>query len=517
MLTAADSTEVAKFNSPAPATASEERRTIVGMGLPFRTPGRTSVGQVSVEPNAIIVPDDLSRVKLYAGHSDAGGAPVGYLTACESTDAGMNFTFKVGSGSAGDQTLTAAAERVIDGMSVELVDLQRSGDGSRITRGVLSAVAMVAIPAFPNARASSVTASEQREVDMPATKNAAHQAAAEKTDGTAAAGENETAAAATTVAPAAPAVTAAQAPVGLTAAVARPTAPLTFSQVCDTLQAVRRNERSETLTAALADITRSANPYVSPDGWIGELWSGVAYQREIVPLLSTAPLTHWKITGWRWTEKPEVDDYAGNKAEIPTNEVTTESVSVEAKRLAGGHDIDRKFWDFNDQEFIRAYFSAMAEDYAYKSDQRAATFVTTSAATLPVGPVAPDLIRAAARGARYVKRNARSAATFVLVNDEDIESLLDFTQLDVPEYVKLLGIDPENFVPHEFVPKGKVIVGAKAAATFYELAGSPIRVETVDLARGGQDGALFGYYATLLHSKKGLVSVDWAAPKPAAG
>lgn len=211
-----------------------------------------------------------------------------------------------------------------------------------------------------------------------------------------------------------------------------------------------------------------------------------------------------KVTGWRWVTKPQVGDYAGDKAEIPTNPVTTESVSVEAKRLAGGHDLDRKFLDFNDQDFIASYFRAMAEDYAYESDQRAAAFVVASATA---AGSAANLLKAVATGANYVKINSRARATFVLVNPTDFMGLLDITTQELPAFLALLGIDPSAFTTSEFVPAGTVIVGARPAATFYELGGSPIRVEAVDLARGGHDGAVFGYYATLLHHAKGIAKV----------
>ena len=50
-----------------------------------------------------------------------------------------------------------------------------------------------------------------------------------------------------------------------------------------------------------------------------------------------------------------------------------------------------------------------------------------------------------------------------------------------------------------------MVAGTKAAGTFYELQGAPIRVEAIDIARGGIDEALFGYWATLLHDARGIV------------
>ena len=57
-----------------------------------------------------------------------------------------------------------------------------------------------------------------------------------------------------------------------------------------------------------------------------------------------------------------------------------------------------------------------------------------------------------------------------------------------------------------------MVVGQKAAVNFYELAGSPVRVNALDLARGGIDHAVYGYHAELLAKAAGLVKVNWATP-----
>lgn len=286
-----------------------------------------------------------------------------------------------------------------------------------------------------------------------------------------------------------------------------------FSEVAGHLQALMRGE-SPTAQFALADITSTAfTPNVTAKGWLGELWSGVSYVREIVPLFTNRPLTNYRMVGWRWVDKPQVAKYAGDKAEIPTNTPKTEPAEFNATRWAGGWDLDRKFVDFNDGEFVASFLRAAAEDYAYETDADAAAFALTNATA--VAGSAPDMLRAASRGAHAIRNNRAGRATFVLVNSEDMESLLDIAQLDVPAFLTLLGIAPEAWTSSPLVPKGTVIVGAKPAVEFYELGGSPIRVNALDLARGGVDHAVFGYTANHLTNAKGLVKVAWA--KPAAG
>ena len=505
-------------------------RTIRGIAVTFGTVGRGSIGPTTFAPGSIVLPADLTRIKLYRDHRDQYGigTPVGWLTHVDSRPDGLYCTFAVGVGPDGDQAL-ADAQGVRDGLSIEIAGaMDRAPDGT-VRRADLAAVALVPTPAFADARVLTVTYSDTpegdttmpKELTTPVTETTRPDAeqtgttttvAPEEIPGTVPVTPGTTAPLPATVTAPAPAETtaafaaSASRPVGVQVTEAAPT----FAQVADHLQTLMRGG-APSAAFALADITSTAfTPTVSQPGWLGELWSGAEYQRVIIPLITTRPLTHWKMVGWRWTTRPQVGPWAGDKTEIPTNTPATEPVDVTAARLAAGWDFDRKFVDFNDNEFMASFLRAAVEDYRFKTDQIAANFVVANA-TQVVG-TAPDLLRAVARGNGAVRRGTRQAASFALVNDEDLESLLDFTGLDVPAFLSTLGIKPEAFVPSELVPAGTVVVGQKAAVNFYELAGSPVRVNALDLARGGIDHAVYGYHAELLAKAAGLVKVNWATP-----
>jgi hypothetical protein len=53
------------------------------------------------------------------------------------------------------------------------------------------------------------------------------------------------------------------------------------------------------------------------------------------------------------------------------------------------------------------------------------------------------------------------------------------------------------FVGQE-LPVKTILAGRRESATFFEPAGSPLRVRAVDVAKGGEDAAVFGYCATLV-------------------
>lgn len=503
--------------SPQVATAGLEDRTIKGLVLPYGATGGTSLGPVTASKGSVRIPPDLSRVKLYFGHStDPGGFhSVGFATAASEDADGIRMTFKVAKTPAGDTALLEAAEGVRDGLSVELYGA-RTNARAQLTDGLITAVSLVPVPAFDDAR---VTAGQQDNQDNAGDDDADDDQNDGADDNTGDdEGENvtdqnldpkagdDTAGTATAGAPPASTVTAGQA-----GRMTLQDRPLSLDQATEAIASLAAG--TPNATAALKDITSSGVLTALAPAWLGELWSGQPFTREIVPTFTQSNLTGRKAVGWRWKEKPKVADYAGDKADVPSNIASTESVEVEAKRLAGAHDIDRAFWDFGDTEVLNGYFAAMTQSYAHESDDRAAKFAVASAAKNKVA-AQPDLIHAAAKARQVIKLATRTEAATYLVHPDDAFELLEITTLDNPAYLDLLGVDPAKFITSDQAKKGSVIAYAKPAMTFFELPGSPIRVQAEHIAQGGRDAALFGYYATLLNNQAGVVEVPLATPAP---
>ena len=520
--------------SMAPA-AEQTKRTVTGLVVPWNTPGRTSAGPVSVAEGAVKLPADLGRVKLLRDHSDtANFSPVGYATAAEVTDEGLKMSFRIAEGDDGDAALADVKNRVRDALSVELVDTKVTN--GTLKSGNLTAVALVPIPAFAEARVEMLTAAAtdpveddedddelDQDVEDDETVDPADPADDElvietdeqlettdtETDPVEDDEDDETEKENNNMEPKKNKLAAARVPSGLKV---NQKPALTFSQAVETIANMRTGTASPELTAALADITRSANPAVSAPQWLGELWEGSEYQREIIPTMTIKPLTKLKAVGWRWTQKPEIEDYAGDKAEIPTNEVSTEPVETVANRMAVGHDIDRAYFDFNETEFLEGFFRARTIDYAMKSDAKAAAFLNTSASTGTTVASEPDLLHAAARARLVVKRQVRVEPSAYLVHPNSLFGLFDITQLDNPAYLDLLGVKPERFIATDLVPENEVVAYAKESVTWFELPGSPIRVDAERIDLGGRDSAVFAYWATLLNNQSGIVRVPFGEP-----
>lgn len=486
-------------------------RTITGMVIPYDVVGSTSLGPLTVKAGAVRLPEDLSRVKLFLDHDRT--MPVGWAIAAHDGPDGLLMSFKIGEGETGDRVLSEASPSspLRDGLSVELDGITFTDDSETVVAdSFLRGVAVVPVPAFDDARVQSVAASHNHGgtvADTP--KGTPMQDNPTATvDASTDAGTSQPAP--STPSPAAPAPSPASAPAGLVAAAAP--ARRSFDHPSEFYAAmVSRHTQSATpeLLAALSDITQGAASEANAPQFVGELWDGVRYERRVVPLLGSGTLTSYTVNGWRWVVKPAVAAYTGDKAAVPSNAATTAAVTEDAERLAGAHDIDRKFRDFNDTAFFQSYYEAMTESYARLSDAAAVDALEAGATLVNNAHVSDGLFGAIATGIAAIDTATNAASTFVLVNKADlISALLPLTNMDVPAYLDLLGIDPSRIVAHPSMTAGKTLVGTREAATFYELPGSPIRVEAVDMVKGGIDAGVFGYYAVLINDADGLQLVD---------
>ena len=487
------------MTQPELLAASTESRTISGQVVPYGVPGRTSIGELAVARGALAWPPDLRRIKLLREHDRS--QPVGHATAVADTVNGLGMTFRAARTPAGDLALLEASEGVRDALSVELDDVTVS-DGT-ITAGQVVAVAQVALPAYDDARVTRVAASQpapdepEPEPEPEPAPQPAPDPAPEPDPGKDDDMPDDT-------------VTAALVPIEHQTGRRAPT-------LSTVERAVAAKFRGDALTpelaAALTDITHTANSWVQSSQFLNELWSGVPYARRVVPLVNNAALTSYKVVGWRWSDPPTVATYAGDKADVPSDAAVTVSAEATVKRLAGAHDVDRKFWDFGDQAFISAYFQAMAASYAMKSDQAlAADLLAAAPASTPTGG---DLWGAIIVGAMNVYAATGADATFALANPADIITAAATTAQNAPAFLPAVlsvagtgSVGGLTIVPVSSVTAGTVVVGARMAATFYELAGSPLRVEAVSLPDGGVNVGVFGYYATLVHATGGLSKVS---------
>jgi len=268
------------------------------------------------------------------------------------------------------------------------------------------------------------------------------------------------------------------------------------------------------LFAALTDVEYNSVGSVGvaaiQPAWIDELWSGRAYARKFIPLIGSGQLSAITVNAWRWTTKPAVASWSGNKNAVPSNAPATESYEVTATRLAGAHDIAREYRDFGNTSFFDSYLRAMTESYAKLSDEKALDDLVGAATVV------------AASGAGVWDRIVdgieavidTTVPTFAIVANNMYRELLTTSNNDALAYLNAsVGIESGTaagftIVPSASLSAGQVLVGSREAAIAYELPGSPVRVEGLDMVNGGIDVGLFGYYATVINSESALALVE---------
>ncbi|MGB3604234.1 MAG: hypothetical protein WBA38_11875 [Gordonia sp. (in: high G+C Gram-positive bacteria)] len=549
---ASDGGDVVMLDGGGAVHASDtDERIVSGLVIPWDKQGNTTAGPLTIPSGAVRVPADITRVKLMFKHTGTEGhKPVGRALSYEGRQDGLWMTFSIARTPDGDAATQQVAEHVFDAFSAELRKVKQ--DGTRVTDSILTAVALVDTPAFADARVHTLKAQytpstqENETVNVKAFIQSLMAAGASAETARAKAAEFYDAAdiaavdvtgfiAPTSPAPTSPAPTspAPAAPVAANAGYTAPLAPvvpaglpqhhspaIVHASAFDAAQTIldlSRN-RDQVVHAALADITNSGLTDALPPAWLGELWTGPAQTRELVTLLNTKPLRSWRMQGFRWKDRPLVAAYDGDKTEIPTNPVSIEPYESEATRWAGGHDLDRKFWDFGDAGILASYWAAMNESYAIVTDAAAGAFIVANAKVVaPIAPTdapnVPPIVLAMYAAKNSVKKATGTNPSYYLANPADQLALLTLTASNKPAFWDQLGVDPSMLLWRDQVPAGTLIAGAKPATTFWELPGSPLRVEAEHLSHGGRDRAMFGYTGQTIDNPDGLVKIAFT-PAP---
>lgn len=163
------------FDAPAVAASfrvNPDSRTITGLLVPWGHVGQSGFSKYKFARDSVQW-SDVSRVKLLRDHDIT--QPVGVATRLDSTDAGLEATFKVARGSEGDKVLALAEDGVLDGLSAG-VDFASDNawqpdpadESVRLVRNaILREGTLTALPAFDSARVRSVAASREGSPDMP--------------------------------------------------------------------------------------------------------------------------------------------------------------------------------------------------------------------------------------------------------------------------------------------------------------------------------------------------------------
>lgn len=146
--------------------ADQEKRTISGLAVPWGKVARSGFSKWRFAQDSLHWSDE-SRIKLNLNHDPEHA--IGRAVRIQNSPPGLDVTFKIARGDEGDRALSLAEDGVLDGFSVEvdfLEDDEWQPDPADETvrlvqRASLRGVALTAMPAFDDARASSIHATRE--------------------------------------------------------------------------------------------------------------------------------------------------------------------------------------------------------------------------------------------------------------------------------------------------------------------------------------------------------------------
>jgi hypothetical protein len=537
-------------------TASIADRIVTGLLLPFGEVGRTNLGKFKIPgPGIISIPKDVSVLQANLDHDQM--EPVARILTATETPSGIVATFKVGENPEGDALLAEIEKGKTTGklkaLSAEVKNVViKAGEA---VAGALTGAAFVNKGAFPSARLMAADTVDEEtiseveqdvaDIDVTTDSGAIETIEDEYTDG---AGDTWKRVITRTKVVDGDVVTIdehvqltpmaaeeqpqpaqeeppvdqplnARVPEALKASVtAEPKKSELSKHDVFSMISKARATGDRHLMAALEDVAISGEGAVGTatvvPQYVGELWSGRRFTRKVIPNLASAALTSTSVTGWRFTTKPAVATWTGNKADVPSNAPVAESYTVPLQRFAGAWDIAREFVDFGQTDVLESMMRYAVDSYAQQSDNYVlSTALTavgagTQVGTIPSG-IAESLVKLV-RGALNVVNTGNALPTFAIVATDVYEELALIQTNNALEFLSmslnLEGGSLENFriVPHASMAAGDVLVGARDAITVHELPGSPIRVNALDIAKGGVDEAVFGYVAARIDDTNGL-------------
>jgi hypothetical protein len=515
-----------------------EARTVRGLLLPWGEKSRLSASQtepIAFERGAVAVPSDVSIVTANRFHDRHD--PVGRATSIEDTEQGLVATFSIARTTEGDEFLDQYKDGSIRKLSAELAGIVR--DGARGIKARLTGAGFVTEGAFASAAlfaiGEPVTVSDDVEphvLEALVERIAALEAAAKTPEAT----EPEEETPNPTDEPEDPATeeetTVAEAQVPNTAAAAEVAVEETPANgVFELITNARKGDRtSETMLAALADITPTGTGAIASNGviqptWLGEVWSGVEPERRYVNLIKNGSIVAFEEKGFRLSTGSElVKPWAGNKAELPTGTATTSVVSGEPlMKWAFAADIAQEFYLIEaGKPVVDAFVREIFRSYARVSDKYALQRIVAAAGTAIEADEYPAGYSSALgkliQGVDLID-DSDVAPTFAVVAP-DVYTALRFTPKDqLPEFVTFSAgrqggtADGVQIVRDKagVLGAGQVLVGGRDFAHLNELPGSPIQLDALDIAHGGVDKSVIGMAQYMTEYEDGIVLIGDAA------
>ena len=344
--------------------ADTDSRTISGRIVTWGEPGNTSAGKTVFAKDSIA----LKPVKLFIDHNM--DKPIGKVLDFETTDQGIDATFKIANTQRGNDALVEAMEGLKDGFSVgiKLTEYDNTDEGLVVKMSQLVEVSLVETPAIDSARVSEVAAASDD-------TNTEEKEGSDMTDTPELQTENEVSVEAAKV----------------EAAAVRTSAPVFTSPRVDTnvsagqyvhaqIKAAQGDADARDLVAALEVATTSENTGMVPPNYLRDVVGIIDDRRPFINSIERAalPASGLKVfTPVLGAQATVAQTAEGVEFDSTDTAVTFQEDNI--VKFAGANIINVELLDRSDPSFLDLLIRELAASYAQKTDQYALTAAMSGA------------------------------------------------------------------------------------------------------------------------------------------
>jgi HK97 family phage prohead protease len=512
----------------ADAETDTATRTLTGLAVPWNTVTQRFGTDVQFTRDTLRVPEQLNTVKLLVQHDQ--DLPVGYAVNAVFADDGLRMTFQLADHPRADALLAETDALLRDGLSVgveldaEVIDeaidrMWGDSDSSEplAMAGTVREVSSVSIPQFNDARINQAaglvtfTSPTTEGTTMPPTAPPAAPA------------------------PAVPVIE--DAPTFSIEELAEQLQPYLERQAKDPhrfaafLSLADYYEQAFDGTVekfALVDQITTDNPGVVPPSWLSEIQGIIDADRPSIAALGSTPApasgteVNWPV--WTGDIKTLVGEQLTEKSEIVSVKVSFGKAGATLKTYAGGSDISYQLLKRSTPEYRAAYMELLLSGYNYVTDF---VFITAVVAAATVATIAwdpatgstSDLRHALFSASMQVRTATGQPASIVIASDDVFLAIAGLDGLYPAPYgtnnaggtvdasnleIKVAGLPP--IVNDPFAPAGTLVVTNSRGAKWIE--DGPYTATAEDVAKLGQDNAIWGMGAPGLFNPKGVIKID---------
>jgi HK97 family phage prohead protease len=497
-----------KINFPVSLTAADSnRRLISGRIVSWNEEGSTSAGRTMFKKDSI---DYSKPVKLLMEHDNSARGVLGKMVSIESTDAGLEASFKIANTMLGDDALELAANQLVDGFSVGVsVDAWENIEGVlTVEASKLREVSLVNTPAIDSARISEVAASETEKTENSEATASEETKQEDKVSDTA----SEAPAATEAVE-----ASKSEASVQFTAPVAytKPRVNLNISagqHVKAQYLATLGDTDARDICATIQHATTSENAGVVPVPYLTEVIGIIDSRRPFINSIGRRTLpaagTSFKIPtlGTQATVAQTAE-----AVEADSTDTTITSTTVNVVKFAGANIISAEILERSEPAYLDLLIQELSASYARKTDAYAIAQAKSGGAT-SAGAAGKGWVGGIAQGIGDSTGVMTFAPNNLMIDPNEIASLIG--AVDTAGRPLFAALQPQNAAGNVLLAQGvsgnvmgltlivdpntingDISVYPSGFADFYEAASAPVQVRTTAVSTMEFEIGVYGFCA----------------------